>query len=732
MENIIITTYRGFSKVKGKSSLNELIANVQSSHYASRIEKIGRLIGEGNTKEAENVKRQLDFFTVTANYHECRLAHSIATYNDIITIDLDHLPEEELDRMRGLIEADETTLACFLTAKQHGFKVLAYPISLEAKRCRNELFQTPEITYCRLEEYHAEMYQLAREHYEELLGTEVDVSGKDLSRGIFASYDPKAFYSPRRVALIPELSLTIEAPEPVIKKTRKRAATESVGEISNHTCTEFNKCLNSTRRLMNYTEGSRNSFLFALGNKCFRKGLDETEVKQLAALKLGKDGDVDINTPIANAYTYTDKTERAKERKKKKKKIPPIELVIEYLDKTYAFRRNTVLDRLEMCELSQTGGNMFYAMRNKDFNSIFMNISRQGISYPLNNLKSVIDSNYSPEFNPFTHYFEGIEPWDGKTDYIQNLADTIQAEDQEYWREGFKRWIVALVASALRPGKANQQALVLHGAQGKGKSTWIRQLLPPELAEYYRNGMIDPGNKDDLLLLSTRLVINMEEFEGVKSGDIAELKRIIGQENVTIRKVYDTQAHLYPRRASFIGSTNNMQFLKDYGGNRRFLVIPVKQIDYHTRVNYKGVYAQALRLIEDGFRYWFEGNEIDNINSRNERHRMKDPLEENLFIYFRPVNDKDSEGKWLPAAAMLSTLSVFGRTQANAQSQQVLVQILERNGFKKRENSNGITEYGVVEFSQQEINENFKKKEEEKKEEEEKEKEEKDKENLLF
>ena len=110
MENISITTYRGFSKVKGRCSLNELIEKVRSSRYAALIEKIGRLISEGKTKEAENVKRQLDYFTVTANYHECRLAHSIAAYNDIITIDLDHLPEKELDRIRALIETDEARL----------------------------------------------------------------------------------------------------------------------------------------------------------------------------------------------------------------------------------------------------------------------------------------------------------------------------------------------------------------------------------------------------------------------------------------------------------------------------------------------------------------------------------------------------------------------------------------------------------------------------------------------
>lgn len=198
MKSISITTYRGFSKVKGKCSLQELIGWVRSRQYANLIEKIGRLVSEGKTKEAENVKRQLDYFTVTANYHECRLAHSIAAYNDTSTIDIDKLREEELERIRALIEADEATLACFLTAKQHGFKILAYLTDLEAEAWRNSFFKTATITYDRLEQYHAGIYELTRKHYEKLLQTEVDTSGKDLSRGVFASYDPKAFYSAER------------------------------------------------------------------------------------------------------------------------------------------------------------------------------------------------------------------------------------------------------------------------------------------------------------------------------------------------------------------------------------------------------------------------------------------------------------------------------------------------------------------------------------------------------
>ena len=42
----------------------------------------------------------------------------------------------------------------------------------------------------------------------------------------------------------------------------------------------------------------------------------------------------------------------------------------------------------------------------------------------------------------------------------------------------------------------NQLVIILYSEQGKGKSSWIRRLLPPEWKEYFYNGIIDPSNKD--------------------------------------------------------------------------------------------------------------------------------------------------------------------------------------------------------------------------------------------
>ena len=713
-----VTTYSGFSKVLGNMTLAELFNLISSSTYKHLIHKIGWLVQTGKLKEAGNVKRQLPFFTITARYGKNRLPENIVGYNDLITIDIDGLSDEQVVVLRSLIEQDTTTIFNFLTPKQHGYKIIAHLVNAHTQKLREKYLSAETITYARLEEYHEKVYELTRRHYEEILQVEVDTSGKDISRGVFASYDPQAFFSPERLAVVQPVITKIIAPEPTSKRKRAVApaktitkasstAGHSISNINPITQLEFNKCVASVRRSIRYEEGSHNPFLFALGNKCFKRGLDEMEVRQLVAHRFGDNGKWDTDTPITNGYTYVSKTEKTTQ--KKENQLPVIEQVKEFLNERYRFRRNTLLDRLEFLDISPDATiKVFRTMATKDLNTIFFRLSETGITYALNNLKAIIDSDYATPFDPFLKYFSALPEWGGTIDHIKLLAETIQTPDQPYWNEVFRRWLVGMVHCAMGTQNINQQALILYGKQGKGKSSWIRNLLPPELREYYRNGMIDPVNKDDMLMLSNRIIINMEEFEGSKLNDLAGLKRIISQDSVTLRKPYDIQARTYPRRASFIGSTNNTRFLNDIGGSRRFLVVQATEIDYRKKIDYQGLYGQVMHLIENDFQYWFEGEEIDSINQRNELYRMKDPLEENLYIYFRPATPRDYIVKWKPAAAILSYLSAAGRTLVNAQSQQLLIQVLERDGFMKRVNEHGITEYGVIVLTMEEVESNAK------------------------
>ena len=415
--------------------------------------------------------------------------------------------------------------------------------------------------------------------------------------------------------------------------------------------------------------------------------------------------------PLHNAYVYTDKTYEALGRKEEK--TDTIDQLLEFLKTHYDIRRNVILDRLEYLNLNEKDEKWkgkFRPMRTRSYNSIFLDLQLTRIKCFRNYLQAIIDSSYAREFNPFTAYIEKLRPWDGVKDYIGELADTVQTEDQEFWRKSFRRWFVGMLAGALQDDTVNHLVIILYSEQGKGKSTWIRRLLPPEWKEYYRNGMVGSEKTDHQILLSTHLIINMEEFEGVRMEELAGLKRIITQESITERKAYDLQAYNFTRHASFIASTNSRQCLQDIGGNRRFLPSSVITLDYRTPVNYEGIYAQAYALMKEGYQYWYEGEEIDELNRHNELHRMKDPVEENLFIYFRKPETEDLCVKWIPAAAILTKIAIYGKIQVNRQTIQTLALSLEKYGFRTRKNEQGSTEYQVVDLTEDEVRKGFRKK----------------------
>lgn len=639
------------------------------------------------------------------------------TFNDLPLLDFDEMASEDLPRLRQLTEADENTIACALSPRRHGLKILVYLCTEEATQLRAQLKATNTITYAQLEHYHKQMFELVRKHYESLLNTKVDVSGSDLSRGMYATYDPDAFFSESRLANVEPFDVAITLPTPEESTPRKRKGKRYAPNDENDLIAPFNtdlsdidplsqleyrKALEYTRRKFTFEPNSRDSFVYCLGNQCYTRHIAEEDAVRMTLREFGNEPDFDIETPLRNAYLYTSKSDTAEEEQKK----PVIRKILEFLEQHYEFRRNTILDRLEYRKKTPGTGLPFAPLRAKDLNTLYTELQLSAVYCSLAMLKAVVDSNYAADHDPFADYFRSLPAWDGATDYIAQLAATVETDDPEFWENSLRHWLVGLVACALEDDEQNQLMLLLYSKQGKGKSRFIRNLLPPELRTYYRNGMINPDNKDHMLLLTTCLIINLEEFDGVNYNRLADLKRIITQESVTERKVYDTQAHTFVRHASFAASTNNPHCLLDVGEHRRVLFQNILSVDYLRPVNHAGIYSQALALYQSGFRFWYEGDEIEGLNTRNEHFRLKDPVEENLFFYYRAATTRDYVFKWLPAATILATLSVYGRTQSNRQILQTLVTVLDTNGFRKRITSNGITEYAIVEYRPEEREEN--------------------------
>ena len=87
--------------------------------------------------------------------------------------------------------------------------------------------------------------------------------------------------------------------------------------------------------------------------------------------------------------------------------------------------------------------------------------------------------------------------------------------------------------------------------QNIGKTTFINNLLPPELRAYLSTGLINPSNKDDLAKIAQAMLINLDEFEGMSGRELNIFKDLVTRKVISIRLPYARRSQNFPHTASF-------------------------------------------------------------------------------------------------------------------------------------------------------------------------------------
>ena len=120
--------------------------------------------------------------------------------------------------------------------------------------------------------------------------------------------------------------------------------------------------------------------------------------------------------------------------------------------------------------------------------------------------------------------------------------------------------LVRTIACALLDGVFNKQAFILvHEKQNSGKSTFCRWLCPDILKNYIAENI--STDKDSHIALCENLLINMDELSTLGKSEINTLKSLFSKDTIKVRRPFEKKAISVARRASFIGSTNNSEFL---------------------------------------------------------------------------------------------------------------------------------------------------------------------------
>ncbi len=326
-------------------------------------------------------------------------------------------------------------------------------------------------------------------------------------------------------------------------------------------------------------------------------------------------------------------------------------------------RHNVITGRVE-CRLPsnyETDGTDWQPISDRVVNSLWAELS-QVKPVRAQDMYRVMESDFVEEYHPFRYYLDHLPPWDGQ-DYIIELSVSITirggVEKQMLFYEYLKKWLVAMVAGWVDESVVNNVILVLIGEQGSYKTTWFNYLLPPELKTYfYTKTNANRMGRDDLLTLAQYGLVCCEELDTMRPSELNQLKAAVTMPSIDERAAY---AHFHEHRqhiASFCGTGNNVQFLGDETGNRRWLPFEVESIrsPRDHPFNYAGIYAQAYALYQEGFRYWFSQDEIRQLSEHNRAFETPRLETELVQLYFRQPTEVET-GEFMSVARAMQIVS---------------------------------------------------------------------------
>ena len=276
----------------------------------------------------------------------------------------------------------------------------------------------------------------------------------------------------------------------------------------------------------------------------------------------------------------------------------------------------------------------------------------------------VILSDFVPEYHPFRAYLQALPPAPATgSGAIARLAQTVRVRGgeavQQRWEEYLRKWLVGMVAAWVDDAVVNNVILVLIGEQGSYKTTWFQYLLPPSLRRYfYTKTNANRLGRDELLTLAQYGLVCCEELDTMRPAELNQLKAAVTMSSIDERAAY---AHFHEHRphiASFCGTGNNVQFLSDPTGNRRWLPFEVESITSPRDVpfDHDAIYAEAYALYRSGFRFWFSRQEIAELADYNRKFETPRLEWELVQQYFRLPTEGES-GEFMPVAAALQLVA---------------------------------------------------------------------------
>lgn len=683
-------------------------------HYRAHLATLSDIEATGDAQQLEqwkltksNLKNAQPAFIPSVLLEGGRTYAHVKGFTGFIMVDIDGIPPERFAAILTLVKEDIHSFLVYITISGCGIRVISHVEGGVTKA------------------NYRMVWEWVNDHYARLCGVEIDGQCKNATRMSVLCHDPEALLRPEAS------SFHTSGMKPREKPKRGTAVTVTAERAYKIIRAQLEE------EGIAYAPGSYNDYV----SRCFyhtnRYGVPQADAEAWA-LRTFPDYPRERLLPIVKScYSLTmefntvplPRSVRKKEKENDSShKKATVEEMEEFINGYMKFRMNMLTHQIETqliadayTDRPEASACHWQRLTDHIENSLWCAMQHHGMAVNLNELHTLLGSDFVKEYHPLKEYLDGLPPWDGETDYIGRLAAMVHVKEsphsplqQDKSRERndlsetpvrfadiLKRWMVSMIAAALDETVVNQVILTLIGRQGSYKTSFMQHILPPVLSEYYTTKSNSSRmTKDDLFTMTENLVINLEEIDTMPPSELNQLKAMVTQRYVDERRAYGRNKVHLPHVASFVATGNNLQFLTDDTGNRRWLPFEVEDIDspWEADIPYEGIYSQTYALYQDiNFRYWFTDKEIQQLRGHVQQFEVPRPEYELILTYYRkPVGLE--RGVYTTSSQIIGR---FGNTSLRLSLQKV-GRAMRELGFRQVKASNA-NYWVVVERTTEEV-----------------------------
>lgn len=287
-------------------------------------------------------------------------------------------------------------------------------------------------------------------------------------------------------------------------------------------------------------------------------------------------------------------------------------------------------------------------------------------------------------FNSIADYLDGCHNTQGIE--LLTLANKIFGTDDPLQAVFVKKWLIAAVARAYRPGCKADEVLILQGPQGQKKSSFFTELSP---VEEWVNGDGLRGGKtgdEEIRKAQKTWLIEVPEIDKTfKKACSSELKAFMTQQGDWLRQLYEKMPEYYPRNSIMAGTTNEPEFFTDNTGNRRYTVVQVLVdiIDSSwLKTHRDSIWAAARDAYRAGEIWYLTQAEKSLHAEQNLKWKIEHPWHDAIASYVRVIEE-------VSVNEILDRVLQLNISERKTSQQMQVAGILKTLGFTKQPQKRG-------------------------------------------